>query len=408
MTRREKILAATVALLVLATGLIYGTKKIAAVFVSRADKIHELQLEVDGKQVIRHRGVLARKLLDQYANRSLPGDKELANSRYRAWLHEWCQGADILRADVKYVSQQRIMLGQEHVHDKHTFAVNLEADLTQLVGLLHDFHAEDYLHRIRSMKATASEDGQLQIGFLIEAMAVPGVPDRQLSDMPSQRLAFDDVEQYKRVILRRNPFSPPNQPPQFASPKLQQGYVNQQLSFSPDVTDPENGQLTYRVEHDGLEGLKIDENAGRIEWIPRETGEFEILVIAIDDGLPAKEASQPIHLSITEPPPTTNDADLGSEPTFDEAAYTFVTAIVETGGRRQVWLTIRTTGKLLKLFEGDTFKVGSMQGTIRHIHERHIEILSDEVTYLVRFGKSLHDGKEAARTEKEDVAASNN
>ncbi|MFW6170950.1 MAG: hypothetical protein ACODAD_10710, partial [Planctomycetota bacterium] len=197
MTRREKTLAAVVAILVLFTGLGYGARKVAAVLTTRSDRILELNEEIDGKQLARHRGVVARRLLGEYDDRSLPGDKQLANSRYRAWLHEWCGTANIGRANVKYVSHQRVALGTDHVHDKHTFSVNCEADLNQLVELLHEFYSKDYLHRIKSCKVSAAgKEERLAVSILIEALALPGVPDRELGDMPSNRLAFENVDRY--------------------------------------------------------------------------------------------------------------------------------------------------------------------------------------------------------------------
>lgn len=217
MTRREKLLAAVVATLVALTGIFYGAKKVAAVFNTRSERILQLKKEIDDKQVIRHRGVVARRMLDEYAGRSLPGDKQLANSRYRAWLHEWCQAAGITRANVKYVSHQRAMVGSEQVHEKHTFSVNCEADLRQLVRLLHDFYSQDYLYRIKSLKVTAAKNDRLATSILIEALALPGTPDRELTDMPSRRLAFDNPEAYYDIIVKRNPYAPANEPPRFAS-----------------------------------------------------------------------------------------------------------------------------------------------------------------------------------------------
>ncbi len=148
--------------------------------------------------------------------------------------------------------------------------------------------------------------------------------------------------------------------------------------------------MSYSVEHVGLEGLTIDERTGRIEWTPTQTGEFEILVHAVDDGLPAKESSETIRLAITDPPPR---EDPPPRRTFDEARYTFVTAIVEVNGRRQVWLSIRTEGKWLRLYEGDTFQIGSLDGKVVRIYPRHVEILTDNALRSVKFGQSLQQGE---------------
>ena len=167
--------------------------------------------------------------------------------------------------------------------------------------------------------------------------------------------------------------------------------LNQRMSFAPQVDDPEKENLTFRVEHDGLEGLTIDPKTGDIEWTPTETGEFEILVHVSDNGLPAREVSQTIQLAVTDPPPP--DEEPPPRRTFDEAKYTFVTGIVEVNGRRQVWLTVRTDGTWLRLHEGDTFQVGAMDGRVLRIYPRSVDIEANDAVYSVRFGQSLHDGQ---------------
>ena len=113
------------------------------------------------------------------------------------------------------------------------------------------------------------------------------------------------------------------------------------MGKSLDVTlkaeDPDKNAVHYRLDKSDLEGLRIDERSGRIEWTPDRTGEFEIQVCAVDDGVPAKEVSQTLRLAITDPPAPPKPTERRS---FDETKHTFVTGIVEINGRRQVWLTV--------------------------------------------------------------------
>ena len=404
MTHREKILAICVGLLVVAAGLFYASKRIATVITQRTDKIRELENDVTGQEALVHRGAVASRLLGKYRERSLPTEPQLANSRYRAWLFQWCEKAHVPQANITYVNRRVIRQKDEIAHDEHTFSVLCEADLPQLVNLLFGFYSQDYLHRIKSLRATPSKDKRLALNFTIEVIAMPEVADQELPDIPSERLALRNLQDYYDVIVARNLYAPANLPPKFAAGQSQRGVVNQRLSFSPAVEDPEKGRLTYRLEHDGLEGVTIDEQSGRIEWTPTQTGEFEVLVYAVDDGLPAKEVSQKIRLAITDPPPR---EDPPPRRTFDEAKYTFVTGIVEVNGRRQVWLSVRTEGKWLRLFEGDTFQVGSLDGKVIHIYPRHVEILADNALLSVRFGQCLDDGEVISQA-KDGVATTEN
>jgi hypothetical protein len=83
-------------------------------------------------------------------------------------------------------------------------------------------------------------------------------------------------------------------------------------------------------------------------------------------------------------------------PAFDHGRFTEITGIVEVNGRPQVWIFTRTTGKLLKLFEGDSFEVGATRGRIVHISidPRNVESEVDGKRYLVAFGDTMADALE--------------
>ena len=79
---------------------------------------------------------------------------------------------------------------------------------------------------------------------------------------------------------------------------------------------------------------------------------------------------------------------------YDDAQQAIVTAILDEGGSPQAWVSVRTSGKWLKLREGEEFSVGSMKGTITRIGPQEVEILADGKRRLIALGKSLHEGSE--------------
>jgi hypothetical protein len=312
----------------------------------------------------------------------------MASSRYRAWLHGWVEKANIKAANVKHV---RVSPYQQS-HDRHTFSVTCDATLPQLVDLLFRFYSTDYLHRIKTLQAKPSEGKFLTLNFTLEAISMPDVEkDRELRDIASQRLVFDKVEDYQKVIVSRNPYAPANQPPKITSSDSQSGFVNQPVSVTLKAEDPEKTAVRFRAGSSGIEGLTVDESSGRIEWTPKSTGEFELQVFAMDDGIPSKETSQTLRIAVTDPPPPEEPPP--ARRSFDEAKYTFVTGIVEINGRRQVWLTVRSEGKWLRLFEGDTFQVGAFEGKIVKIYPRYVEIQSQDSVVSVRYGQSISEGE---------------
>ena len=99
MNRREKILAAAVGLLVLAAVLNVGVKRIVKQFSDRRETITKLETDIEAKGTVVHRGKVANRVLKACQERSLPSNPELASTRYRAWLHDWIEQADVARRE---------------------------------------------------------------------------------------------------------------------------------------------------------------------------------------------------------------------------------------------------------------------------------------------------------------------
>ena len=398
MNRREQILAALVGVLVVGAVLNFALKRIAGQFSDRMDRIAQLESDNESKETIIQRGKVADRVLKAYKERSLPSDPYLANSRYREWLLKWVESAKISAANVSHVKRSPVAKS----HDRHKFTVNCDATFAQVVDLLFRFYSADHLHRIETLKAIPAEEGKLlRLTFTVEAISMAGVERKTLSDLPAHRLAFDKVEDYQRVIVGRNFYGPANKAPTFTSSESQEGYVQRPVSVTLKAEDPDKNRVRFRLDKSDIDGLRLDESSGKIEWTPDRTGEFSIVVSAVDDGVPAKETSQTVRLAISEPPP---QEERKVRRSFDEAKYTFVTGIVEINGRRQVWLTVRSEGKWLRLFEGETFQVGSFEGKIVKIYPRHVEIESQDAVLSVRYGQSISDGEELQAGP--DVAAS--
>ncbi len=95
----------------------------------------------------------------------------------------------------------------------------------------------------------------------------------------------------------------------------------------------------------------------------------------------------PVSTKPKDPPPP-------PPPSFDHTKYAVVTAILAVGGRRQVWIKTRTTDEQFELFEGDTFKVGSVECKVARIGQSEVEIEIDGSRRRVGLGGNLRDGVE--------------
>jgi hypothetical protein len=80
----------------------------------------------------------------------------------------------------------------------------------------------------------------------------------------------------------------------------------------------------------------------------------------------------------------------GSTGTSDPTDHAFVTAIQYVNGRPEVWLTLRTEDKVVKLKPGESFQVGQFAGKVIEIEGDDVVLEeADGQRWLVSFGESL-------------------
>jgi len=79
----------------------------------------------------------------------------------------------------------------------------------------------------------------------------------------------------------------------------------------------------------------------------------------------------------------------GATATTDAAEHTFVTAIYSESGRSEVWLTVRTEDRVLKLKPGEAFQIGLLAGQVVEVTGDEMVFECDGQRWLVSLGESL-------------------
>jgi hypothetical protein len=142
-----------------------------------------------------------------------------------------------------------------------------------------------------------------------------------------------------------------------------------ELKPVPGAREPEL-EVTLMIEALSLPGVNRKE-------LSKEEGH------SLQKGKKLADYSQPI---------TTRDLFVVYEPSdrtsLDVAQYTFVTALTEVDGKKQVWIHNRMAGRLWKLGEGESFEIGDAHGTVRTINPVNDEVVVDFDGHRRR----LHDG----------------
>ncbi|MFO0903639.1 MAG: Ig domain-containing protein [Pirellulales bacterium] len=391
MNSRERTLAISIGSLVVCLVLWYAYDSVVSSLDQQAKAVNSATDKLEGKQKQLKIAQRAVKRLREYEGKSLPADGELARSLYQTWLLQRLEKAGLRDLKLNVTGTKK---GNDS-SQRHTFNVGCRGNLQQLVGFLHELYSIDRLHRVQRLSIKPVADTKdLDIGFGIEALSLRGADaTNKLIDMPAQRLRQGDVAEYERVIVGRNLFAPENRAPRIASSGSQTGYPSQSLRFSVKAEDPDKlDQVTFKLAEGAPTGARVDPKTGDFSWTPKEKGEFTATVIATDNGLPAKSDTKVIKIAVTDPPPPPKVEPVKKKLDFDDAKYTFVTALLDIGGTWEVWLTVRTSGAVHKLHEGEKVNIGSVEGKITKVEAGMVEIETPERRFQVSLGDNLLQG----------------
>lgn len=364
MTPRERILGIAVGSMALLGAVFYGQSYVSGSFSSRRKQIEALEVKVAAQTKLERQTQQAQAKMRSFEERSLPRQQSVARSLYQKWLLERVGAAGLTEPTVNAESSRP----EKNLYVQQTFRVSGKGKLPQLVNLLHDFYSANYLHRISKLTIKPITDSKsLDVSFSVDALSLEKAPDAMtLAVLPAQQLALPSREDYVTTITSRNLFGAANQPPRLSGLGQQRAFTGKSVDISAKASDPDSlDKVTYSLIKSAVPEAKLDSSSGKFTWTPKTPGEYEFLVQAVDDGLPAKIVTEKMKVVVTDPPPP-----LPPEPkklSFDDAKYTVLSGVTEVNGSGEVWLLNRPKGKTLRLSVGDTFEIGSIKGIVKEI-----------------------------------------
>lgn len=396
MNKRERMLilgvSAVGALLVLG----FGGKWVYGMFSVRSAAIEKHEKELKSQKQLIDRGGGRSKFLRAYEARALPANLGQASSMYREFLLDTADR----QAGLRDVTVRGLAGGSKKgVYTRLVFAITAEGSLEQFTKFLYLFYSVDYLHRVQSLRVLPMEKAKgLQLTIFVEALSLPGAAKRdKLESGPAKRLALASLEEYQKVILERNLFGPPNQPPKIASISTQQATTKKPFTFTLKA-DEWDWLDILKFEVEGEKGVtlkpgplgKIGEpQTAQFSWTPPEAGEYSFTVKALDDGVPVRSDKKTFKIVVKDPQKPVAEKKPEKKPVFDVAKYTFLTSILEIDGQPGIWFIERTTGKRIELSEGDKFEIGTMKGTIVKIGANEVEIEVGGKRLVLSLGSTL-------------------
>ncbi|TWU43185.1 hypothetical protein Q31b_22230 [Novipirellula aureliae] len=383
MSKRERILSMAVGSLLLLFVVQWGINKYRAAVRTRTNLITQLREENAEQQQTLLEGAYAENQMDEYIARSLPSNRERAQSDYQSWLLEMLGSVSVSDPRVNPTT----VTPSGDLYNRFSYSVDGGTDLPSLVGLLHSFYSKDYLHGISKMTINPARDrsGMLDVKMSIDVLALSAAPSDTKPVASHSWRTEPDVSVYLDPILNRNFYEPPNQAPVFDGRKTIEAIVGKSSTTPLTFKDPEGHRLRYELisksdqkgtleQVIGQSTVKLDPRTGTVSIRSNEKREFNLLVRAVDDGYPSRVSEQTLTVRIVDPPPPPKPVEKFK---FDDAKQTVLTALVQGRQNWTAWLNIRTRGETLKLAVGDTFDIGSLKGSVVEVTPKYVVLESD-------------------------------
>ncbi|MEZ6087977.1 MAG: cadherin repeat domain-containing protein [Pirellulaceae bacterium] len=387
MNQREKILALLVGGLLLVVGLQLGLSSFRNGLEVRKTKLRNLEDKLANQQEEEFAGLQAESRIMEYRRRSLPSDPQRAQAQYKEWLEKLVGASGLENRAVDYVGEQ----GSNKLYRIYTFRISGIGNIQRISEFLAAFHEKNYLQRAKKLllRPAPGKNGLL-MNIDVEAIALNDAATDQPAPSESDPRLAEVKEELVRSVINRNMFSPANRPPRYAGDKSITASIDTDFAARLRFSDPDEGnRVEYEVVGELPPGLQF--NSGELIGRPKEKGEYEFVVRAWDDGMPSREVRETLVLKVGDPPP--KPAPVEGPPPFDESQQAVLTGLVQSRGQWNAWINVRTQNKLLKLKPGDTFKVGTIEGTITEVTDRYAVFESDGESYTLRHDSSLADAK---------------
>jgi len=204
MTQREKLLAAAVlGLLLLFGGRSLWTNYQDSLTAKRSQRA-AAQARLGEAKLARARGRQAYTNLQDWQQRSLPADRQVAQSLYRTWLQDRFTAAGLAIEDI----QPNVRTAPNDAYQVVGYTITARGTLKAVTNLLYDYYRSTLLQQITELRLQPGTGAsQLLVTFQTEALLVVGTTRDTLPEGEADRLAKSSAEEYVTSIDGRNLFT---------------------------------------------------------------------------------------------------------------------------------------------------------------------------------------------------------
>lgn len=384
MTQRERYLAIAVGAVLVLLLANMGFKSIRKELTQAENRVEKAQTDLNALKSAFENGQRAAIKIERLEPKSLPSNKDLAVSQYMSWLTEVANQVGVTPASValnrtipvttQATTSNNAQRKPTEAFQIHEFTLTGKCHNEKVIELLALYYNREYLHRITKLTINREPKQANIVSLQLTTQAVSlakAAADQKPSLQPSGRLAMN-IDDYKKTILERNPFSLPNNPPKFETGRSHELTIDKPWSLQLQATDAEGDPVTYEMltESEKLpEGLTM--SRGEISWTPKNKGEKELLIRAIDGGWPRKSTD----LKLTLKPVEAKVEVVEAPNTLDPAKQAFLTGLASGPTGAQGWILSKAEGRGIDITEGSEINIGSIKATVVKINVREDHVV---------------------------------
>lgn len=400
MNPREKRLALAVGSIGLLAMCFYAWTTVDEMYIERQEQIQTLEARKQDQVDTSRRASRAAKTMAALVDRSLPSDRVKARSMYEQWLLTLIEKHQFQQPSVRPIEPPI----RNETFEQHRFQIEGTATLAQVAEFLSVFYQSHELHRISQLTLIPRKNSrELEVTCLVEALSLSTSKRSTLGDQTSPQYTNDQLAETRKSIVERGMFFPPNIPPAIESISSQKVERGSTMRVTAKVKDPDTwDKLEFKLGSAAPQDVEIEvkgREEAEIRWTPKENGTFAVPLEVLDTGHPPRVAQTTIQITVVDPAPPVAE----KKPSFDHLQHTFLVGTLDASNRRQAWFNVRTTGELIKVFEGDTLTVGDYKAKVTTVGTDEVDLVGEanQKNVKLRIGQNLQGAANADGTEKQ-------
>lgn len=204
MTQRERLLAAAVGAVVLLWGGNVLWQRYNTSIAMKRSQLLAAQERLGEAKLQIARGEAAMLDLAAWQDRSLPADRDRAQSLYRVWLETQLKAAGMTVQE--FVPQQR--LAPAAGYSAVGYTINARGPINAVTNFLHAYYRSKLLQQITRLQLRPDTNPQqLNVSLQTEALILPGTINEALPEGVAERTAKAAATDYTTSIGGRNLFT---------------------------------------------------------------------------------------------------------------------------------------------------------------------------------------------------------